>query len=306
MKKKSIAVLAAVAFVFIILLAVLLLMSGTNNPATYSDVKYGPDSRNTLDIYLPDSAENMTADVPAFLYIHGGGWSTGSKEDGKGYAEGLNSNGYAVISINYRYLSDDVDCYDILDDIDLVMKFIDENGADYHIRTDKIAVGGDSAGGHLAMLYAYSRESPVPVAFVMSGVGPADLSDPGFFENPYAAKGSDVFFWSVFNQLAGTNYTLEEMKSGNTPELLKVSPIYYIGEGSAPTVFGYGVKDELVPFSNAERMKAKVESLDGYEYEFWVFENSGHALNENGVDSEVAERYYLGVFEGLEKYLLDY
>ncbi|WNY24902.1 alpha/beta hydrolase [Methanolapillus millepedarum] len=303
MKKKNLFIILVVAVVFISAV-LLLLMSGGKNPATYSDIHYGPDARNTMDIYLPDSAENMTGDVPAFVYIHGGSWIEGSKEEGEGYAKGLNSNGYAVISINYRYLSDDVDGCDIMDDVDLAMKWIQENGDDYHIRTDKIAVGGDSAGGHLAMLYAYSyKNPPVPIAFVVSNVGPLDLSDPGVFSNPYAEEGTDYFFWELLNMLAGTNYTMEEMKVGATPDLLKASPIYYVDANSPPTIFAYGVKDELVPFSNVERMQEKVSNLSGFEHEFFIFENSGHELNKEGEDQSVAEEYYRAVFEGLGRYL---
>src|SRR5258708_2011603 len=66
----------------------------------HRDLQYGDGSEaQKLDIYLP---EKVDGPLPLVIYIHGGGWSGGDKKFFP--AQALVSQGYAVASINYRFI----------------------------------------------------------------------------------------------------------------------------------------------------------------------------------------------------------
>lgn len=73
-------------------------------------------------------------------------------------------------------------------------------------KTPKIALAGFSAGGHLALLYSYSRaaESPIPIAFVFEKVGPTDIGPNGF--EPKVATG-------LVTAGSGTKITAEDFNT---------------------------------------------------------------------------------------------
>lgn len=67
-------------------------------------VLYGPDWRQTYDLYLPETP--YSDPMPLVVYIHGGGWGAFDKQNGQGTAKTYTAKGFAVASINYRYISD--------------------------------------------------------------------------------------------------------------------------------------------------------------------------------------------------------
>ncbi|MFM7737764.1 MAG: alpha/beta hydrolase fold domain-containing protein [Planctomycetota bacterium] len=68
---------------------------------THRDLAYVGDGheRQTLDLFLPEKADGP---LPLIIWIHGGGWQTGSKEGCPPLRNGYTERGYAVASINYR------------------------------------------------------------------------------------------------------------------------------------------------------------------------------------------------------------
>ena len=91
---------------------------GGTEPACqkYFDLSYGTHERQVVDLFIPDDA---SGDLGLVLFIHGGAWIAGDKESYEGGMEyGATELGIATASVNYRYISDDVDLLDVLDDID--------------------------------------------------------------------------------------------------------------------------------------------------------------------------------------------
>ena len=120
----------------------------------HKDIEYAPGGgpSHLLDLYLPASAASGKA-VPLVVFIHGGGWHSGSKDGCP--AKFLASYGYAVASINYRFLKDAVFPAQI-EDCRTALRFLRSQAAKYHIQPDHVAVWGGSAGGHLAALLGTS------------------------------------------------------------------------------------------------------------------------------------------------------
>lgn len=107
------------------------------------------------DAFIPDGAKNL----PAVVIIHGGGWSSNTEDIMRGLARKLIKGGkYVVFSIDYRFINTaDGDAtpntmVDLIDDCYGAILHIQKHAKDYGINRRKIAVTGDSAGGHLSAI----------------------------------------------------------------------------------------------------------------------------------------------------------
>ena len=269
-------------------------MLGMENTYKFENVSYGTHERHTLNLYIPADKES----VGLVLMIHGGAWIGGDKADYAGEVERVLGMGYAVASVNYRYISDDVDLIDVTDDIQLAVAKIKELSEKRGIEINKMVLTGVSAGGHLAMLYAYSRDddSAIKPVAVLNYCGPTDLSDDAYyFDN---GLGDGEYVAQVLSWACGYKHTFatrEEAKEA----LWNVSPLKYVDENTVPTVINHGMKDNIVPFSNAVSLRDKFDTL-GVTYVFNAYPNSGHGLNE---DAENTDKSYELYSEYLETYL---
>src|SRR5688572_11393186 len=117
------------------------------------DVKYVPDgdAAQTLDVYFPESPAEKP--LPLLVWIHGGGWSGGSKTQ-MPYLSQL-ARGYVLASIEYRF-SQKAKFPAQIQDCQAAIRFLRANAKKYNIDADRIGVGGGSAGGHLAALLGTS------------------------------------------------------------------------------------------------------------------------------------------------------
>lgn len=304
----------ALIIVLILLGGALLLMFLPNNDFdSYADVRYGEHERNVMDIYLPHKIEDMNEPAPVFMYIHGGGWTTGDKSDGAGWREAMQHIGCVLVTINYRFISPgdpgSIRCDDMIDDVQAAVQYLKDNADRYMIDTTGMAIGGDSAGAHLSLLYSYSRDSAIPVKVVMSRVGPADLTDPEFYKVHGSTGNPDhdgqamtpELATLLVNTLAGTSYT-EVQLSGQSQDphsglagLKGISPLHYVdGKTSIPrTLLGYGGKDNVVPASQMERFSKELTDrgfVEGTDFARFLFPNSWHNLADPS-DDDIAKAF---------------
>lgn len=267
----------------------------------FQNVAYGSDERQVLDLYLPKDSDG---EVGLFFYIHGGAWIFGNKDD---YFDNIQDiceeYGYAAAAINYRYISDTVSIHDIADDIDLALEKIKSIGEENGITINKALFTGVSAGGHLAMFYAYSRRETAPITpvAVVNNCGPTDLTDDNYYYNSdlgvNGELGSFETISDIFSKGCGKRFTYETRHSAKA-ELLAVSPISYVDENTVPTVINHGQKDTIVPFSNAQALVNKLKQC-GVKYDFNVYPNSGHTLSDDKASKKAANKL-------LEEYMLTY
>lgn len=256
----------------------------TNTDYVYKNLAYGTHERQVLDLRLP---ENSDGEVGLVLMIHGGAWIAGDKE---GYEDALktvcNELGLAAAAINYRYLGEGVTLHDIADDIEAALGVIKEKGAEAGININKVLLTGGSAGAHLSMFYAYSRTetSPITPAAVVSDCGPTDLTDENFYIDNDLGDAETIA--DLLSLCIGIDFSYAER--GNYIEQIKaVSPLYYVNENTVPTVINHGMKDTIVPFSNACSIVEKFEEC-GVEYDFNIYPNSGHGLDNDPENKEIA------------------
>ncbi len=268
---------------------------GVEDTYRFENVSYGTHERHTLNLYIPADKES----VGLVLMIHGGAWIGGDKSDYAAEMERVLGMGYAVASVNYRYISDEVDLIDVTDDIQLAVAKIKKLSKKRGVEINKMVLTGGSAGGHLSMLYAYSRDdvSAIKPVAVLNYCGPTDLSDDAYyFDN---GLGDSEYVATVLSWACGYKHTFatrEEAKEA----LYNVSPLKYVDANTVPTVINHGMVDNIVPFSNASALRDKFDSL-GIPYEFNAYPNSGHGLSEDAQNvAKAGELYnkYLEIYLG--------
>ena len=276
-------------------------------------IKYYPDNRIFLNAYYTDKMEyrqkydlvfpkNAKGSLGLVLCIHGGGWVEGSKDD---YTKTIfrvsEDKGVAAACINYRYVSEKVSFENVLDDITSALAAIQAKGAVYGVNFDRVLLTGISAGGHLSLLYAYTRKefSPVKPVCVVELCGPTDLTNPFFYsvENRVGASVGVEYFRNIISNGIGFDIDLDNFVSAQT-EMKKYSPINYVDENTVPTVFGHGEKDDIVPYQNALDLDAKLTELN-VEHTFISFPHSNHECEDKESMSKIMKLF----FEYIDIYL---
>ena len=249
----------------------LLQTSDINESIFLNQVAYGLDPRQTLEIeYRPNDA-NPT---PMVLFIHGGSWISGDKSVMRRYQQQVVDAGYGYVSMNYRFIMTGATYLDMLDDIQLVIQFLKDFASDLNVDTTRMAMVGESAGAHLAMLYAYRNVSPIPIEFAMALVPPVDFTDPG-----YLSFGDPTVQLFLANGLMATSLIgPEDLVANGYPDAwMDASPIHHLST-AIPTLIGYAGLDELIPLSNMEGFLMAATAINA-PIEAIFFPNSGHSLS---------------------------
>lgn len=221
------------------------------------NVSYGNDAEQKMDVYLP---AGRNANTKVFILVHGGGWSGGDKADFNYVIPTLKAQfpNHAIVNINYRLATASSPAFPKqVQDIEKVIAFL--KASDYSV-SDDFAFIGASAGAHLAMLYSYRYDTSNEVKAVCNIVGPTDFTDSYYTANPYYAYASLYLVGNVDNQ----------------PEAaIAVSPALHVNANSPATIMFYGGQDMLVPSSQADRLKAKLDEYNVYN-EYYLYANGGH------------------------------
>jgi len=203
-----------------------------------------------LDIYQP---KGMTKPAPLLVFIHGGGWRGGDRADYLVYLTHFAKLGYVTATVSYRFLKEAPYPACVEDIVDAV-QFFYRNGEKYNYDPDRICLIGGSAGSHLAMLAAYGWKkqgttsdstivNPHKIKAVVEIYGPVD------FTTPYARVHPTI-----------TGFMVKSYQEA--PQLyVEASPITYVTKNTPPTLILHGTRDMLVPISQAELLKHKMDSL---------------------------------------------
>jgi acetyl esterase/lipase len=286
-----------------------------------SDISYGPRSLNIYDLYLPNDSfmrDNVGPDtVGLMLYIHGGSWSSGDKEEGNWFCRRFTKAGYVTATMNYsliNYQESTVSIPTMLKEISYCISSIQSKASEHGIVIHKMGIAGYSAGAHLAMLYSNKmhENSPIPIAFNISLAGPTDLSiifkvpsdtidavklslNNGNVHPQKSEIDALTFFCSGQNDLKIDNYTSTHIDS----IIQHASPIYWINKDSKPTIFAYGEKDQLVKPLHYQQAIQLYDSLE-IKYQLISYPNSGHLLAK---DPDCSTRLSQNIKEFANNYL---
>ncbi len=130
---------------------------------TLANVPYGDDPKQVLDFYKADSA----TPTPLLFFIHGGGWTGGTKDRVSSVAPYLRA-GISVVSVEYRFVTQ-AQAAGIkppvewpLRDAARALQFVRSKAAEWNIDKKRIAASGGSAGACSSLWLAFHPEMADP------------------------------------------------------------------------------------------------------------------------------------------------
>lgn len=144
----------------------------------------GSDRKILCDVWQPN--ETVTPSSLAFIYLHGSAWALLDKDIGtRSFFQHLAAQGHVIMDVAYR-LAHETNLMGMVHDVKRAVVWMKENAKRYGVNPTTIIVGGGSAGGHIALLAAYTANNPqfipneldgkdMSVCGVVSLYGPTDL-----------------------------------------------------------------------------------------------------------------------------------
>ena len=234
--------------------------------------------RQTLDLYLPTPpavrtwekppADGYQTKLPLVIWIYGGGFLVGSKDDTVPLE--FLPQGYAVASIGYR-LSSDAKFPAQVEDCKAAIRWLRGNAARFALDPQRFAVFGESAGGYLAAMLGTTGdvkefdvgehlEQSSRVQAVIDFYGPTD-----FLQNAFAIASAK---------------TPEALLIGgpildNQDKAAKANPVAYVTSDDPPFLIVHGDADKLVPYNQSELLEAALKKVN-VPVAFHTVKGGGH------------------------------
>ena len=246
------------------------------------DLEYlDPGRAERLDLYRPAERLGDGKRFGGIVMIHGGGWVGGDKAAPREFNIGttLAKAGYICVSLNYmmeegrRWPTNLHDCKN-------GVRFLRKHAEKYHVDSDRIGVIGGSAGGHLALIVAYTTDVPTleptsPYPGVSSRVG-AVVNLYGI-TNVTTRRKTDPDGNPIGEPRDKT--ALFSASRTEDPELWKLaSPVSHVSKTSPPTLILHGTKDETVDRDQATELAARLTEV-GVTHELILIPGVGHTFD---------------------------
>lgn len=226
-----------------------------------------------LDLYLPAKTEGARLVV----WIHGGGWRGGNKNNCE--VAWLADHGYAVASISYR-LTDKAIFPAQIHDCKAAVRWLRANADKYGYQTDKIAVAGSSAGGHLAALLGTSgdvKELEGTVGGNLDQSSRVDAVIDFYGATDFALRSKTQP--QRANQEGSVVYLLLGGGADEKVELAKLaSAAFHVTKDDPPFLVFHGDKDKTVLLDQSQRIQ-EVYTKAELPITLHVLEGAGHGGN---------------------------
>lgn len=266
----------------------------------HKDISYGDKESNKFDLYVPKDSSKENYGL--IVYLHAGGFTSGDKSGDSAILEWLCSKGYVTAGINYtlRTEENNASVYSQSMEIKEAMPIVVEEAKKLGYDLNEMVISGGSAGGTLAMLYAYrdAEESPIPVKMMFEMVGPSsffpeDWDIYGLDKNKEAAAG-------LFGVMLGSEIDKDKVGTDELQEIMKpISAYAWVDENSAPSLIAYGKYDKVCPFKTTKHLVNALED-NNVDYKYFEAPHSGHGLQN---DNKIYEEFMDTVVEYLDKYM---
>lgn len=236
----------------------------------YSNLDYENDNGNQYDLYIPSGLDKLENQY-LILFIHGGSFNSGSKEDGESWCKYYATKWYITASVDYTLQNQgkDASIYLMNEEIENAVTAIKQKTEELGYHIAGMAPCGVSAGGTLAMNLAYNGNSAIPVKFVFQ------LAAPTYFAPSE---------WSLLMKVDRLDseekfckmMTGKELEDYDT-EIQNISPACIVNEDSVPSLIGYGLIDHCVPLSQKYYL-IEVYDRDNVMYDYIEFPRSNHGM----------------------------
>lgn len=236
------------------------------------------------DVLYPQTSHGRT---PAIVFVHGGGFVTGDREQMHLLMQHAAARGYLAVSIDYRLaisidyqgmddsIADryqrDVSLLEAIQDVNCAFRWVRANSTALNVDPTRVAGFGASAGGHLALMNAYAGDVPgfkglsdLTVAaraqrsaanVVINWFGPTELvsmlqSSMGV-ENPSNGGHCDPVIPTVMDCLP----------QSCPAQYASWSPLGWVRSSSPPTLTVHGTADTVVPYAQAAGLGARSAAI---------------------------------------------
>ena len=229
------------------------------------DIEYAKPNgiSQLLDVSIPEGK----GPFPIAIIVHGGGWEAGDKavEWVQPLFKPLNDAGFVWFSINYR-LSPQAPYPAMLEDVFAAVRWVKAHAAEYKGDPRRVALIGESAGGHLVALVGTRGRGDAKVQAVVDFYGPHD-------------------FLARARELDHGDYTGMAKRLWRTApppdveqKLKEASPVDSVYKDMPPFLFIHGTADKAVPVNQSPMMCDKMKAA-GASCEVILIEGAPHGMS---------------------------
>ena len=222
--------------------------------APLTNVAYGDDARQKLDIYLPKP--NAVGGSAVLIFFHGGSWRDGEREGYGFLGRAFAARGFVTVIADYRK-APRVRFPAFVEDTAAAIAWAHANIAKHNGDAERIFVMGHSAGAHIAMMTALDPQwlaaknlTPDVIKGVIGLAGPYDFL-------PLTTESSQIAL-------------------GQWPDLTETQPITFARAEAPPLLLLTGDKDTVVKPRNSKILSAKIQALGGQQ-QLQIYPDVDHA-----------------------------
>jgi acetyl esterase len=224
---------------------------------------------------------------PAILLFGGGAWVNQSPLQFSRQARYLATKNLVAIVADYRVRKlNNTTPYEAVADAKSAVRWLREHASELRISPTSLAVGGGSAGGHLALTTALVSE----------------LDEPGENQSVSSKPNALVLFNPLVNTVPPPEMVLSPLQKQFLtllgPRAREISPSHHLAKNLPPTIIFHGKADTLVPFSEAEAFCRKANEL-GNRCELVGFDGADHGF----FNPATSAKWYSETLSGAEKFL---
>lgn len=238
--------------------------------AEMRDIPYRDGDRDAkLDVFYPERIAETGEVLPTIVWIHGGAWISGSKEDVANYLKILAAHGYTTVGVGYSIAPGKRYPLPVIQ-ANAALEYLAANAERLHVDRHRFVLAGDSAGSQIAAQVAalitgpdYARTmrlSPaidagqLKAAVLACGAYDLALAD---YDGPFGG-----FLKTVLWAYSGRKDFLHD------PEIAPASVANYVTADFPPTFLTVGNADPLEPQSKefAERLAHAGVAVDTLFY----------------------------------------
>ena len=204
---------------------------------------YGSGPRNKLDIWVP-TGTRKTDRLPVIVWLYGGGWYSGAREDYGFAGRAFAKQGFIVVIPDYRLVPEG-HWPDFLEDSAAAVAWTDAHIANYGGDPDRIALSGHSAGAYNAVMLALDPQWMKSAGNDVSVIrGVAALAGPYDFV-PFEKGGR------------------ADVAMGDIRPIERTQPIAFVRADAPPLWLGHGTADDVVRVGNSQRLAAAMGKAGG-------------------------------------------
>jgi acetyl esterase/lipase len=222
-----------------------------------------------LDLYIPTPFARKAR--PGIIFVHGGGWAGGSKDDFAAWARYYTAQGYVCTSVNYRLTPLHVWPAQI-NDVQAAVRWMRRNSRTLALDPNRIGAVGASAGGHLVLFLGETDTlndfDPSLSGFSSRVQAVVDFFGPTEFNMPSEWSGQ---IWTLIQNLIGQPWTPA------SPAYAAAGPVNYVTPDDAPTVVFHGLVDTVVPIDQSRRIVARLQASQ-IPVTYHEFPGEGHGF----------------------------